>query len=200
MNNTGKTAAIILGVLAVACAAALAALAVTNRPAGLSQGNMEKTVEAAEKAKKEGKRQAEPEEGEESEGHTKAIAAFQVTKAGAAQVKGTGDGAQEAGTGSSEYLCGYSSDRLMTEADVQELKQGTYSSLPQGMGIIRMVVNELYAKHGYQFGNEEIQAYFDQQEWYQNIPARDADMNGVVKKMTDTERANVEFLSPYIEE
>ena len=98
------------------------------------------------------------------------------------------------------YLCAYSSDRLMTEADVQELKEGTYADLPQGKGIIRMVVNELYAKYGYQFGKEEIQAYFNQKEWYQDIPTRSTDMNDVIKKMTDTERANVEFLSPYIEE
>ena len=63
-----------------------------------------------------------------------------------------------------------------------------------------MVVNELYAKYGYQFGNEEIQGYFDQQEWYQDIPTRNTDMNDVIQKMTGTERANVEFLSPYIEE
>lgn len=86
------------------------------------------------------------------------------------------------------YLCAYSSDRLMTEEDVQELQQGTYADLPQGKGIIRMVVNELYAKYGYQFGNEEIQAYFNQKEWYQDIPTRNTDMNDVIKKMTDTER------------
>ena len=61
MNNTGKTATIILGVLAVICAAALAVLAVTNRPAELSQDKMKETVEAAEKAKKESQGQDEAE-------------------------------------------------------------------------------------------------------------------------------------------
>ena len=182
MNNTGKTATIILGVLAVICAAALAVLAVTNRPAELSQDKMKETVEAAEKAKKESQGQDEAEAEEGYEGHTKAITAFQVTSAGA------------------DYLCSYSSDRLMTEADVQELKQGTYEGLPQGMGIIRMVVNEIYAKNGYQFGNEVIQEYFDQKQWYQAIPTRNAEMDSVIQEMTSTERANVEFLSPYIEE
>lgn len=205
MNNTGKTATIILGVLAVICAAALAVLAVTNRPAELSQDKMKETVEAAEKAKKESQGQDEAEAEEGYEGHAKAITAFQVTSAGAGQAQGAAEGgaaAQEGAPASagSDYLCSYSSDRLMTEADVQELKQGTYEGLPQGMGIIRMVVNEIYAKNGYQFGNEVIQEYFDQKQWYQAIPTRNAEMDSVIQEMTSTERANVEFLSPYIEE
>ena len=203
MNNTGKTAIIILGVLAVICAAALAVLAMANKPVELSQDKMKETVEAAEKAKKESRGQDEAEEG--YEGHAKAIAAFQVTSAGAGQAQGAAEGgaaAQEGAPASAgaDYLCSYSSDRLMTEADVQELKQGTYEGLPQGMGIIRMVVNEIYAKNGYQFGNEAIQAYFDQKQWYQATPTRNAEMDSVIQEMTSTERANVEFLSPYIEE
>ena len=58
----------------------------------------------------------------------------------------------------------------------------------------------MYARYGYQFQNEEIQSYFDQKEWYQKITVRSADMDDVIKSMTETERENVEFLSEYIVE
>ena len=83
---------------------------------------------------------------------------------------------------------------------MEKLNSKTYENLPQGKGIIQMVVNEMYARYGYQFQNEEIQSYFDQKEWYQKITVRSADMDDVIKSMTETERENVEFLSEYIVE
>ncbi|TGY97774.1 YARHG domain-containing protein [Petralouisia muris] len=205
-KNQGTLLTIALGIILAISAAIFVFLTVTAKPPKLSQEKMQKTAEAAKKAEKNNR----PEEfaDDEEEAYVKSIKAFQVT-AGESSVTDTAK-AQPEDTDSSDreeaenadggYLCPYSSERLMTEADVQELKQGTYADLPQGKGIIRMVVNELYAKYGYQFGKEEIQAYFDQKEWYQEIPTRSTDMNDIIKKMTDTERANVEFLSPYIEE
>lgn len=210
-NNQGKLLTIALGVILAISAAVLAYLTVSTKPPKLSEEKMQKAAEAAEAAGKESTSQTEePEdEYEEQEPMAQSIKSFQLTS-GVSSVGGEQEEASEEGdedSGEDEeddaensYLCAYSSDRLMTEADVQELKEGTYADLPQGKGIIRMVVNELYAKYGYQFGNEEIQAYFNQKEWYQDIPTRNTDMNDVIKKMTDTERANVEFLSPYIEE
>ncbi len=207
-NNQGKLLTIALGVILAISAGVLAYLAVSTKPPKLSEEKMQKAAEAAEAAKKENISQAErtEEEDGEPEPMAKSIKSFQLT-AGTSSLSGSAsaNGEQEADSDEEDdaensYLCAYSSDRLMTEEDVQELQQGTYADLPQGKGIIRMVVNELYAKYGYQFGNEEIQAYFNQKEWYQDIPTRNTDMNDVIKKMTDTERANVEFLSPYIEE
>ena len=217
-NNQGKLLTIALGVILAISAGVLAYLAVSTKPPKLSEEKMQKAAEAAEAAKKENISQAEgtEEEDGEPEPMAKSIKSFQLT-AGTSSLSGSAsaNGEQEADSDEKDdedsgedeeddaensYLCAYSSDRLMTEEDVQELQQGTYADLPQGKGIIRMVVNELYAKYGYQFGNEEIQAYFNQKEWYQDIPTRNTDMNDVIKKMTDAERANVEFLSPYIEE
>lgn len=207
-NNQAKLLTIALGIILAISAAVLAYVAVTAKPPKLSEEKMQKAIQAAEAAKKEKNTQPEESGTEEASSRTKPIKAFQVT-AGAPGSATAGEQPQEASGGTEEngskdaengYLCTYSSDRLLTEADVQELQQGTYPGLPQGKGIIRMVVNELYAKYGYQFGNEEIQGYFDQQEWYQDIPTRNTDMNDVIQKMTGTERANVEFLSPYIEE
>lgn len=211
-NNQGKLLTIALGIILAISAAVLVYLTVSAKPPKLSEEKMQKAMEAAEAAKKENSAQADaPEEGVEEESYTKAIQAFQVVADASAlpnsssEDAGNKEGSDKDGDSEDEeeengYLCTYSSNRLMTEADVQELKEGTYADLPQGKGIIRMVVNELYAKYGYQFGNEEIQAYFNGKEWYQDIPTRNTDMNDVIKKMTDTERANVEFLSPYIEE
>lgn len=100
----------------------------------------------------------------------------------------------------SDYLCDYSAERLITEDDVEELKAGTYEGLPEGKNICQMVINELYARHGYQFSNEDIQNYFNQKEWYQNIPTRNTDMGSIFQGMSDIEKKNVEFLSPYGEE
>lgn len=129
------------------------------------------------------------------------IESFVITGAESAAKKeeqqDTEDAAEE-GTG--EYLCSYSSERQMTEADVAELKAGTYEDLPEGKNIIQMVINELYAKYGYQFSNEEIQKYFEQKQWYQDITVRNDDMEGIFKGMTDIEKANVEFLSAFGEE
>ena len=215
-KNQGKLLTIALGIILAISAAMLAYLTVTARPPKLSEEKMQKAAKAAEAVKKE--KNTQREEAEEAEPQTKSIKAFQVTSgassgSGAAEeqpAEGSKDADKEDPEGKEDsgdeedtdngYLCTYSSDRRMTEADIQELKQGTYTDLPQGKGIIRMVVNELYAKYGYQFGNEDIQAYFNQKEWYQDIPTRSTDMNDIIKKMTDTERANVEFLSPYIEE
>jgi len=97
----------------------------------------------------------------------------------------------------SGYLCDYSSKRLMTEADIKELNKGTYENLPQGKTIIQMVINEMYARYGYQFQSEEIQKYFEQKKWYQDIAVKNTDMNNILKNMTETEKKNVEFLSAY---
>ena len=217
-KNQGALLAIALGIILAISAAVFVFLTVSAKPPKLSQEKMQKAAETAEKAAEKENQPGpeEPAEGDEEE-YTKSIKAFQVMAGESssadtanAQPKDTDSSkdsdneeegnSEEAEAAEEGYLCSYSSQRIMTEADVQELKQGTYTDLPQGKGIIRMVVNELYAKYGYQFGKEEIQAYFDQKEWYQAISTRSTDMNDIIKKMTDTERANGEFLSPDIEE
>ena len=95
------------------------------------------------------------------------------------------------------YLCAYSTERLLTEEDIEELRAGEYDELPQGKSIIRMVINEMYARYGYQFENEEIQAFFDRQSWYQDIALRDTNMTDIYNNMSEIERANVDFLAAH---
>ena len=43
-----------------------------------------------------------------------------------------------------EYLCTYSSERLMTEADVAELQAGVYENLPEGKNIIGLTAPAIH--------------------------------------------------------
>lgn len=98
------------------------------------------------------------------------------------------------------YLCSYSSDRLLDEADIEELGQNVIMELPDDESAIQMVINEMYARYGYQFKSEEIQQYFESKQWYQDIDERFEDMDIVFGKMTETEQTNVKFLSAHMED
>lgn len=125
------------------------------------------------------------------------ITAFSINKDGSAAPK-TEAGSETAGTttgNTGDYLCDYSSQRQMTDADIATLKAGTYGNLPAGKSIIRMVINEMYAKYGYQFTTTDVQSYFDQKTWYQAIANKTNNMDQIYQSMTDVEKANVDFLT-----
>lgn len=144
----------------------------------------------------------------EDETVTAGIDAFVITAPGGAAADQTqteaGDPAaadpQQPAGEEAAYLCDYSAQRPLTEADVEAYRAGVYEGLPTGKNVFQMIINEIYARHGYQFQNAEIQAYFDQKEWYQAITERNGDMNAVLAGMSEVEKANVEFLSGYGEE
>lgn len=93
-----------------------------------------------------------------------------------------------------EYLCSFSSQRLMTEDDLEELNSKEYKNLPENKTVVQMVINEMYARYGYAFKNESIQSYFEQKTWYQDIPDRNTDMNSIFDHMTEIEKENIDFL------
>lgn len=111
----------------------------------------------------------------------------------------SGDSIDERTIGDNEYLCSYSSERLITEKDIWQLKAESYEGFPEGKGIIRMIINEMYARYGYQFSNEEILYYFNQKEWYRNINEKVYNMESIYERMTETEKKNIEFLLQYDE-
>lgn len=207
-------AAVVLVLILIIVGIIVAGITKENSMPKLSKEKMQENMEQAEKVKEE-EAKASDEKTEADGGYTKELKSFQISVANtAADGEGKEEGQAEAGEAKEtkgvdeqkeseekgEYLCSYTSDRLVTEEDVEELNSKTYENLPQGKGIIQMVVNEIYARYGYQFQNEEIQSYFDQKEWYQNIKVRNTNMDDVIKNMTKTERENVEFLSAYIVE
>jgi len=57
-----------------------------------------------------------------------------------------------------------------------------------------MIINEMYAKHGYQFQDAELTNYFNQKEWYSSISEKETDMDAIYQSMSDIEQANVTLL------
>ena len=77
------------------------------------------------------------------------------------------------------------------------MRSGIYEGFPEEKDVIQMVVNEMYARYGYQFNNQEIQSYFEQKKWYQDIEEKRSDMNAIYQDMSEIEKSNVDFLSEY---
>lgn len=98
------------------------------------------------------------------------------------------------------YLNSETSIRVLTLQDVEVMKAGSYDNLPEGKSMLQMVINEMYARYGFRFTNQNIQNYFESKEWYQNITERSMNMDEIYQKMTDIEKANIEFLTLCIEE
>lgn len=99
----------------------------------------------------------------------------------------------------SDYLCSYSSDRLLTDSDVEGYLNANYSeyNFPEGINIIQMIINEIYAKHGYEFTDSKLSAYFSNKTWYKSNTNKVNDMNAVSDSMSEIEKKNVEFLNSY---
>ena len=85
----------------------------------------------------------------------------------------------------SDYLCSYSSDRLLTDSDVEGYLNANYSeyNFPEGINIIQMIINEIYAKHGYEFTDSKLSAYFSNKTWYKSNTNKVNDMNAVSDSM-----------------
>lgn len=56
--------------------------------------------------------------------------------------------------------------------------------------MLRLARNEIYARHGYIFQSDELQAYFNGMSWYEANPYYDG-------SLTSVEKANVEFIQSY---
>lgn len=99
----------------------------------------------------------------------------------------------------SDYLCSYSSDRLLTDSDVEGYLNANYSeyNFPEGINIIQMIINEIYAKHGYEFTDSKLSAYFSNKTWYKSNTNKVNDMNAVSDSMSEIEKKNVDFLNNY---
>ena len=94
-----------------------------------------------------------------------------------------------------EYLYVESASRLLTTADVSNF-QARYpnSMFPGERSITQMIINEMYARHGYIFKDQALTDYFAQKSWY--IP-RTADMEEIYPVMNAVEQANVTLLRTY---
>lgn len=94
-----------------------------------------------------------------------------------------------------EYLYAESASRLLSTADVSNFQaQYPNSMFPGERSITQMIINEMYARHGYIFKDQALTDYFAQKSWY--IP-RTADMEEIYSVMNDVEQANVTLLRTY---
>lgn len=94
-----------------------------------------------------------------------------------------------------EYLYGESASRLLSTADVSNF-QARYpnSMFPGERSITQMIINEMYARHGYIFKDQALTDYFAQKSWY---TPRTADMEEIYPVMNDVEQENVTLLRTY---
>ncbi len=99
---------------------------------------------------------------------------------------------------SDEYLCSYSSERLITDSDIETLKAGDYGDLPGDRNWAQMMINEIYARHGYYFDTDEVRNYFQEKSWYSEIDQYESDQDAVCSEMTQIEKDNIEKLKEYI--
>ena len=94
-----------------------------------------------------------------------------------------------------EYLYAESASRLLSTADVSNF-QARYSNsmFPGERSITQMIINEMYARHGYIFKDQALTDYFAQKSWY---TPRTADMEEIYPVMNAVEQANVTLLRTY---
>ena len=100
--------------------------------------------------------------------------------------------------GTSEYLF-ENSDSVKLDDDmwlnvwddviVMEEKQGL--TLPSGKPLSQMVINEIYARHGYIFKSKELQEFFEERSWYNPVTN---DMSQIDNELNDIEKYNISFL------
>ena len=83
------------------------------------------------------------------------------------------------------YLIPYSSERYLTEADLIGFSNDE----------LRKARNEIAARHGRKFKDNELQAYFEAQSWYNGTIEAD-DFNKIVK-LTEIEEKNMEFIKAH---
>ena len=94
-----------------------------------------------------------------------------------------------------EYLYAESASRLLSTADVSNFQaQYPNSMFPGERSITQMIINEMYARHGYIFKDQALTDYFAQKSWY---TPRTADMEEIYPVMNAVEQANVTLLRTY---
>lgn len=98
----------------------------------------------------------------------------------------TTDESEEADEEDSEYIIPDSDTRVITESDLEGLDEDQ----------LRLARNELYARHGRMFKDEQLQAYFDSLSWYHGTIQPD---DFTDEMLTDIEKQNKDTIVAYEE-
>lgn len=75
----------------------------------------------------------------------------------------------------------YTSDRLLTENEISNMSQQE----------LRIMRNEIYARHGFIFHKEDMKQYFGSQTWYKAL------YTNVNNLLTEIEKKNIVFIRRY---
>ncbi len=104
------------------------------------------------------------------------------------------DGVTDVSTGKDIYIPGAtSSSYVWPEANSRYYSESDLDGMTQG--VVRYLINEIYARNGYIFKKQEWQAYFDQKDWYNpRIPYSEFDPKTYLNSY---EYENVEMINRY---
>lgn len=101
-------------------------------------------------------------------------------KTGKSKTKTTKQMVSKSSTTAGQYP--ESSERLLTEKDIEHVT-------PWGM---KVMLNEIYARHGFVFKDATLKKHFRKERWYKGT---ERNMKNI--KLTDTEIQNVAFLKQH---
>lgn len=85
---------------------------------------------------------------------------------------------------------------LFPDSNQQELTDAQLQEKVTDREKCRQAINEIYARHGYQFSTESIYNYFMQYSWYQALP-KNSDMTKVDDTFNAVEKKNIEKLQAF---
>ena len=82
-----------------------------------------------------------------------------------------------------EYIFPDSNSRYLSEEEIRNIDEEKQ----------RLARNEIFARHGYIFNDEELNQYFNSTSWYQGtVPSDQFDMDWV---LNDFEKKNLELIN-----
>ena len=162
---------------------------------GLTKEDSKKTSDTTDQNKENGSEQATLAENENESTMEQSTVSTETRSDSNAQPGAEGGNASVQTPTTGEYLYAESASRLLSTADVSNF-QARYpnSMFPGERSITQMIINEMYARHGYIFKDQALTDYFAQKSWY--IP-RTADMEEIYPVMNAVEQANVTLLRTY---
>ena len=162
---------------------------------GLTKEDSKKTSGATDPNKENDSEQASLPENEKEGTMEQSTVSTETRSDSNAQPGAEGGNASVQTPTTGEYLYAESASRLLTTADVSNF-QARYpnSMFPGERSITQMIINEMYARHGYIFKDQALTDYFAQKSWY---TPRTADMEEIYPVMNAVEQANVTLLRTY---
>lgn len=85
---------------------------------------------------------------------------------------------------------------VFPDSDTVALTDSRIQETVTSASLCRRAINEIYARHGYAFTKQENTDFFNQYDWYKNMP-KETDMIKVAAEFSTIEKENVEKLQDY---